>query len=241
MSIAQAEVLKHDLTDKYVVVAEGVPELRRFVGLTGQVKTVNMNGRALVQFDNPVDISWYDIDPSYLKVVDAPQPKVKSHEKQTENPAPVPPPKPTAGGEKKLSPLELARQQGAAGKAGAAPVPAEGKKLSPLEMARQQGAAKAGAAPTTPPAPAAASGKKLSPLELARQQGAAKSGDGTAVAPMDVTVSTPAADPPVPEVEAVVEQSPQPTSAATGGAPTAKPGSTAEILALARQQGPFQG
>ncbi len=70
MSIARAEQLKRDLTDKFVVVADGVPELRRFRGLTGRVKTVNMSCRVLVQFDGPADIGWYDIDPSYLAVVD---------------------------------------------------------------------------------------------------------------------------------------------------------------------------
>ena len=72
MPFEQVETLKKRYTDKWVEVDAAVPELRRFNGLTGQVKTVNMSGRALVQFEHPVDISWYDIDPSYLKVVDQP-------------------------------------------------------------------------------------------------------------------------------------------------------------------------
>src|SRR5579863_9069506 len=75
MSIETAEKLKSQLTDKYVVVKPGVAELRRFSSLTGVVKTVNMSGRALVQFDGPVDIGWYDIDPEYLTVVEAPAKK----------------------------------------------------------------------------------------------------------------------------------------------------------------------
>src|ERR1700685_3508298 len=75
MSIQIAEKLKSQLTDKYVVVKSGVPELRRFNSLTGVVKTVNMNGRALVEFDGAVDIGWYDIDPQYLVVVEAPAKK----------------------------------------------------------------------------------------------------------------------------------------------------------------------
>ena len=75
MSFDQVERLKKQYTDKYVLVAPGVAELRRFEGLTGTVKTVNMSGRALVQFDGPVDIGWYDIDLSYLQVVDKPLPK----------------------------------------------------------------------------------------------------------------------------------------------------------------------
>ena len=74
MSITHAEALKRQLTGRRVVVHEGIPELRRFVGLTGTVKTVNMSGRALVQFDSRVDISWYDIDPGALKVVPEPVP-----------------------------------------------------------------------------------------------------------------------------------------------------------------------
>ena len=52
----QAELLKKQYTDKYVVVKSGAPELRRFQGLTGVVKTVNMSCRALVLFDGPADI-----------------------------------------------------------------------------------------------------------------------------------------------------------------------------------------
>ena len=77
MSIEHAEQLKKELTDKWVVVNSGIPELRRFQDLTGRVRTVNMNCRALVEFDGPVDIGWYDIDPSALTVVDGPKPKEK--------------------------------------------------------------------------------------------------------------------------------------------------------------------
>src|SRR6185436_8086057 len=62
-------------TDKYVVVAADRPELRRFHGQTGTVKTVNMSGRALVEFDGNNNIGWYDIDVSYLKMIEAPLPK----------------------------------------------------------------------------------------------------------------------------------------------------------------------
>jgi hypothetical protein len=179
-----AEQLRQELTDKYVVVMEGVPELKRFAGRTGTVKTVNMNGRALVQFEAPADISWYDIDPSYLTVIDAPLPKKEpatpAAKPDTAKPAAT---KPAAKGKGGLSPLEMARQQGAAGAGGSKPAPPAdgGKKLSPLELARQQGAAKEGGAASapaekTPAAPTSQSTEKLSPLELARQQGAAKPG-----------------------------------------------------------------
>lgn len=83
MSIEQAELLKRELTDKWVVVAEEVPELQRFQALTGVVKTVNMNCRALVEFDGVEDISWYDIDPQFLTIVDGPRPKPAKQEKAT--------------------------------------------------------------------------------------------------------------------------------------------------------------
>jgi len=215
MSIAHSERLKHDLTDKYVIVQDGIPELRRFTGLTGQVKTVNMNGRALIQFDGPVDISWYDIDPSYLKIVAAPQPKTTQHAEKPKAAVQAKPiaPRPTAG----KSPLELARAQGAGAKAAEAD-PA--KKLSPLELARQQGAAE----PATPV-------KKLSPLELARQQGAAGTEPAVEESMTAEPVAEIASEPVAPPVESVA-----PPAVRQGGRET--PGSTAEILALARQQGP---
>lgn len=199
MSIERAEKLKDLLTDKWVLVDAQIPELKRFQNWTGKVKTVNMNCRALVEFDGPVDISWYDIDPDYLKVVDAP---VKKAAAPAAKPAATteakPAAKPAAAAGK--SPLDAIRAQQAA-KAGGAAAPAPGAKLSPLDMIRKQQAAKATtAAPTeaaaapaaaaepaateTPaPAPAAAptplpttgpDGKPLSKLDMIRMQGAKK-------------------------------------------------------------------
>ena len=203
--------LKKNWTDKLVVVQSGVPELRRFEGLTGTVKTVNWNGRALVQFDGPVDISWYDIEPSYLTIVTAPLPKKAKPEAKA---APAAAAKPASAGAKPAggkSPLEMAREQ-AAKKAGADPT-AE-KKLSPLEQARLQGGAKTSAAP------AITGDKKLSPIEQARLQGAAKAGDATAAAPVNA---------PAPPVSTA--------ATAPAKAALAKPKDTAAILELARQQG----
>ena len=64
--------LQQEYTDKFVVVDEQRPELRRFQGLTGTVKTVNFTGKALVEFAGNKNIGWYDIDIDYLKVVDQP-------------------------------------------------------------------------------------------------------------------------------------------------------------------------
>ena len=188
MSIERAEQLKREWTDKYVVVRPDVPQLRRFRNLTGTVKTVNMNCRALVQFDGPEDISWYDIDLDHLQVVDAPLPKKKPAEAAPaeEKPAAKKAPAKTGG----KSPLQLAREQ-AAGGATAEAKPAAGKKLSPLELARQQGAG-GGAEKKEAPKPAAG-GKKLSPLELARQQGAANAGGESA--PPEEVPTAPASSP----------------------------------------------
>jgi hypothetical protein len=166
MSIERAEKLKDLLTDKFVVVDASVPELRRFQNWTGKVRTVNMNCRALVEFDGPVDIGWYDIDPDYLKVVDAPVKKV---------PAPV----------AKAAPAE-------AKPAAAAPKPAAPAGKSPLDAIRAQQAAKAaGTAPAAVPV-----GAKPSPLDLIRKQQAAKAAAApAAVAAAPVVESVPVVEP----------------------------------------------
>tara|TARA_R110002072_G_scaffold303069_1_gene492669 strand:+ start:186974 stop:187591 length:618 start_codon:yes stop_codon:yes gene_type:complete len=160
MSIEQAEQLKTELTDKWVVVDKNVPELRRFAGLTGKVKTVNMNCQALVEFHGQEDIGWYDIGTTFLTVVDKPVEKPKAEAAA---------PKAPAGGAKKpaagASPLDMIRKQGAPG----AKKPAAGGG-SPLDQIRKQGPAG-----SKPAAAAADGGKKLSPLEQIRQQGAAGS------------------------------------------------------------------
>jgi hypothetical protein len=139
----QIEKLKQDLTDRYVVVDASVPELMRFEGHVGQVKTVNMSGRALVQFDAWNNIGWYDIDVGFLKVVPKPEASAEAtkHEAPREA-APKPAPAKPAGiaGEKKLSPLEMARMQGAAKPAGekapaaAQPAPVAVAKKSTAEI-----------------------------------------------------------------------------------------------------------
>jgi hypothetical protein len=50
--------LKNEYTDKYVVADLSRPELGRFHGQTGVIKTVNMSGRALVEFDGHNNIGW---------------------------------------------------------------------------------------------------------------------------------------------------------------------------------------
>ena len=70
MVFEHIENLKNTYTDKNVLVDADRPELGRFQGLTGTVRTVNMSGRALVEFDGHKNIGWFDIDVDFLKLVD---------------------------------------------------------------------------------------------------------------------------------------------------------------------------
>ncbi len=159
----QIEKNKQEYTDKYVVADANRPELARFRDHVGQVRTVNMSGRALVEFiDYHLNIGWFDIDLDYLKVVDKPAPKEKAPAAKKK--APAAKKQASTAEEKKLSPLEMARQQDAAGKGGAAAKPAPAKKkMSVAEMLAAARAEKSEAAPApaeeAPPAepePAAA-------------------------------------------------------------------------------------
>ena len=212
----QIEKLKQDLTDQYVVVNTGVPELKRFDGYVGQVKTVNMNGRALVQFEAWANIGWYDIDVDYLKVV--PKPEAGAAEKKHEKPTPAAKAaKPAATGEKKLSPLEMARMQDAA-----------------AVRNRPPGAAKPAAAKTAAkPAAPAAGGKKSTAEILA----AARAKVTQAAAPVEESAS----EEPVAQ-EAAEEAVPAPAAVAAKPKAAAKPAftpgqrpSVPEILAWCRE------
>jgi len=177
-TIEKAERLKKELTDKWVTVAASAPELKRFANLTGKVKTVNMNCRALVEFDGAVDIGWYDIDTTFLTVVDGPQPKKAAA--HAEKPAAKAPPAvakpaaPAAGG----SPLDKIRAAGsspAAGgspldkirAAGATPAAAPAAGGSPLDKIRA-----AGAKPAAAPAAAPAGGSPLDKIRAAAKPAA---------------------------------------------------------------------
>ncbi|MDH3718079.1 MAG: hypothetical protein OES79_08145 [Planctomycetota bacterium] len=168
MVFEHIEKLKRDYTDKYVLVDDSRPELARFKDTPGRVKTVNMSGRALVEFDAYANIGWYDIDVDYLKVIDRPVPKEP---------------------EKKAAPTK----KPAAAKAAATPA-ATGKKLSPLEMARMQGAAGGkGKEATQEAKPAAAKPQgKPSTADIL----AAARGGTSAAAPPAAAKETPAAKDP---------------------------------------------
>jgi hypothetical protein len=178
------EKLKRQYTDKYVVVDDSRPELKRFKNQTGQVKTINMSGRALVQFDAYNNIGWYDIALDYLKVIDKPLPKPELVADGKSAPTKKPPAAKTSPAEgimlsaRDASAVEASAKTGAPGKPSTADI---------LAAAR----AKAGAGPKKPAptekpaAPAAAApGAKLSTAEiLAAARAKAAAGGATSPAP----------------------------------------------------------
>jgi len=113
------ERLKSEWTDKHVVINSPAPELARFTRATGLVKTVNMNGHCLVEFDQYNNTGWYDIEPSFLKVVPKPLPKpaeAKPAAKEASKPVakaaapkaqPVAAAKPVAAGVKRPSTADI--------------------------------------------------------------------------------------------------------------------------------------
>ncbi|MFO0790892.1 MAG: hypothetical protein U0805_15650 [Pirellulales bacterium] len=229
----QIEKMKRDYTDKFVVVDANRPELARFRDVVGRVKTVNMSGRALVEFaDYHLNVGWYDIDPEFLKVVDQPPPKApKAEAKKAAAKAPAGEP---ARGE----------AASAAGKPKPA-APAKTGKLSVAEMlaaAKSGGAAKAGATPAKPaaakPTPgevAAANGPLIakpdrSKMSVAEMLAAARAGGKPGATP----AAPPAkAAPPAAAEQAELEHSPAPETpqALKEAAPTPPPAAKAQAAA----------
>ncbi|HKD37126.1 MAG TPA: hypothetical protein VKB78_10005 [Pirellulales bacterium] len=226
MVFDQIETLKRDYTDKYVVVDESRPELARFRGFVGQVKTINMNGRALVEFQEYIaNIGWYDIDLDFLTVVPKPEPAAvakeakparkeapakaapaavaKPAEAASAKPAAKPP---AAPGEKKLSPIELARMQGAAKREGAAPV-AKAKPTSDAGKPAAEAAKPAGKKPSTADILAAARSKRA-PAPEATPAEAPTGGNGERAAgqPAAAPVAAAAAAPTETEPSSVVRE-----------------------------------
>ncbi|MEX0819562.1 MAG: hypothetical protein WD070_08205 [Pirellulaceae bacterium] len=157
MVFEHIEKLKQAYTDKFVIVDGSLPELRRFGGMTGTVRTVNMSGRALVEFDAYANIGWYDIDIDYLKVIDAPLPK--------------PEPKPAAK-------QPAAKAAPAAKKAAPAAKPATGAGMSVADMLAAARGEKGGGGK----APAAKASNVADVLAAARSE---KKGGGAAPAKAD--------------------------------------------------------
>lgn len=137
MVFEHIEKLKKEYTDKYVTVDTTRPELRRFGGMTGTVRTVNMSGRALVEFDAYANIGWYDIDVDFLKVIDAPLPKPEAKKPEAKKPE-------AKKAEAKASP-----------KAAPAAKPVSGGAMSVADMLAAARGKGGGAAPATKPSSAA--------------------------------------------------------------------------------------
>ncbi|MFM7033915.1 MAG: hypothetical protein ACKOYJ_01800 [Planctomycetia bacterium] len=151
------ERLKSEWTDKHVVIDSPAPELARFAKTTGQVKTVNMNGRCLVEFDQYNNIGWYDIDPSALKIVPKPLPKPpEAKPAKAAAPAKPAPAKPTAAKPAAGKPSTADILAAARGKGGgaAAAKPAGSRPSTAEILAAARGASAAPAAKAPAPAPA---------------------------------------------------------------------------------------
>jgi hypothetical protein len=180
----QIEKMKSEYTDKYVVVDGTRPELARFRDLVGRVKTVNMSGRALVEFDEyHLNIAWYDIAPEFLKVVDKPPPRDPKAVAKKAAPKAPPTGEPASAGGKPAAPAKGGKQSVAdilaaarGGAAKPAAKPAAGPKMSVAEMIA---AAKAGGAPgaapaakATPPGEPASAAAKPAPAAPAKKAAA---------------------------------------------------------------------
>jgi hypothetical protein len=239
--------LKSQYTDKYVIVAVDRPELKRFHGLTGTVKTVNMSGRALVEFDGNNNIGWFDIDPVFLKVIDQPLPKPEEKSKKEAKPAAkaekaapakaapekaAAKPAAAAGGAKSVADILAAARTGAKPATAKAEAPAaEAKAAAP--------AAKAAVDPKKMSMAdilaAARGGAKAAPkAEAATEAAPAKSGEKKSTAELMEAGRVKPADAGVPPLGG-------PKNPPEGGTPTAKVDpskmSVADILAAARGKG----
>jgi hypothetical protein len=177
MLAEQVEKMKRDYTDKYVLVDANRPELARFRDVVGRVKTVNMNGRALVEFDDyHLNIGWYDIAPEYLKVVDQPPPKPAKTEAKKAPAAKAAPPKKAGGA------VASATASKAAGKPSVADILAAARGNKPAGGA-PAAKPKAEAAPAKEKPAAAPAKVDRSKMSVADMIAAAKAGGAAGAAP----------------------------------------------------------
>lgn len=223
MVFEHIEKLQQEYTDKFVVVDSSRPELKRFGGMTGTVRTVNMSGRALVEFDAYSNIGWYDIDIDFLKVIDAPlaKPDAKPAAKKAEAKA-SPQAAPAA---KKAAPAAKAGGAGmsvadmlaaARGKGGGAAAPA----TKPSNVADIMEAARSQKGDS---APAKADPKSMSVADMLAAARGEKSG-GAPAAKASPAASAPAAPKKDPKSMSVAEMLAAARAEKEGGAaPTAAP------------------
>ncbi|MDP6469048.1 MAG: hypothetical protein QF918_14970 [Pirellulaceae bacterium] len=229
--------LQQEYTDKFVVVDQGVPELSRFEGMTGTVRTVNMSGRALVEFDGNLNIGWYDIDLDFLKVIDAPLPKedpkakTKASPKAAAKKKKAPPPKPEAAGKGSVSDV-LAAARGEKTSVKAAPAkPTGGAKTSVAEILATARRKKSGGASSAATVPKAASPKatakdarKMSVDEMLAAARGEKSGEAAATAEAPNDESAPAK-----EAVRITLESARRTQAPAKSAPAAGSSAPAQV------------
>ncbi len=253
MVFEEIENLKQEYTDKYVVVDETRPELRRFRGQTGQVKTVNMSGRALVQFDAHENIGWYDIEVDYLRVVDKPPPKEpeKKAAKTPQEPAKSPKATTKASAATMSAADVLAAARGAEAKKPAAAkpqgVPSQGvpSKMSVADVlaaARGGKSTGAGEAGTKPPVTANTPETAASPAAQKRDAASMSVAEVLAAARGVKSGATSPAKPAGPPKPTQPEVAPKPaptkakaTSTSTGGIDTSEM-TVEQMLAAARSQ-----
>jgi hypothetical protein len=240
MVATSVEQLKLEYTDKYVKVDAARPELARFRDVVGQVKTVNMSGRALVEFlDYHLNIGWFDIDLSFLTLVPKPTDEERaaakakaSGEKPAGKAAPTTGAKQTAdakkpavagtkaGGSPKMSVAEmLAAARGGGGGAPAKPAAPKAKADPPAKPAAPKAA--------TPGAP-----MDRSKMSVADMLAAARAGGGGAAA-------APAAEEAAEEAPAEAAPVAKPAKAAApkpaGGRVDRSTMSVADMIAYCRQ------
>jgi hypothetical protein len=191
MVFEHIEKLKKEYTDKYVTVDTTRPELRRFGGMTGTVRTVNMSGRALVEFDAYANIGWYDIDVDFLKVIDAPLPKPeakkpeakKAEAKASPKAAPAtkaaPAAKPASGGAMSVADM-LAAARGKGGGGAPATKPSSAAEIMAAARSEKGGAAAPAKAAAAPAVAAKKDPKSMSVAEMLAAARGDKSGGGDA-------------------------------------------------------------
>ena len=228
------ERLKSEWTDKYVVINSSAPELARFAHATGTVKTVNMNGRCLVEFDQFNNTGWYDIDPAALKIVTEPLPKPA--EKEAAKPAATGKPAATA------KPAVAAKPAAAkpAAKTGGAGKPSTADILAAARAKAGGGAAPAAAKPAAAdkkpaapsPAASAPAGGKLSTAEILARARAAKA-DAAAAAP--AAEAEEESEPTIAETAAPEVAAPKATAKKPASAGGSLPTTTADKIAWCRQ------
>ncbi|MAT12397.1 MAG: hypothetical protein CMM02_15490 [Rhodopirellula sp.] len=204
MVFEHIENLKRIYTDQLVIVDDNRTELGRFQGLTGTVKTVNMSGRALVEFDGYNNIGWYDIDVDFLKLVDEPV-----HETETVS-TPVPPaeaatPAAEAAVETTTSTVETPAEK-------PAPAKADAGNMSVADMLASARASAAGEEAPAAEAPAAVDTENMSVADMLAAARASAAGE-----------ETPTAEAPATEAPAEEQAAEEPQEAAAEDTPAEEP------------------